>query len=698
MANLRGIGPLRLIRRLIDARRGDVRAMEDAYHLRGVMTFVAVFAITIGAPGIMLAYYGVAGLRADALATDAELQRRASNLAVEARRGVEGQFQRLEDAVNNRVKTGQSVSTGLGEMSPSLRVVLRFDANGDFAGAITREELDPTEDQELFLFTPFQEGRRAERAGRWAEAASLYGQAAREAHNPRYRATALYHRGRASQAAGDLTHAEAAWAELAGAGKLRDPDGFRVADLARLKLAEAALRRNPAEGTTRLRLLVDSLLADPWTIGRGGEAAVVRQAIDMLPTASASDAGWVQLARGREGERSSQLYWAERLLPELDSLGARGRLLRNDPGKFSYFRTESAVWAMTWTEAEQYAFALDLPRVLADVTALAARLGGPEGELVATLLAPDAAMPSHTLDRQSLAPWLQGWSVTVHPRDPEGLSNQRDAERRRGIGIIGLSVVMIVVGALLSASVVQRELDAARDKSDFAAHVSHELRSPITQIRLKAEALQLGLAVDEGARARHYDVIVRESERLSRLVDNVLDFAAIERGRKKYTFRPGDLGATVARAVEAARVSMEMRGMTVDLELPDDLPAVWHDADAVGQVLTNLLSNAAKYGQEAGWVGVRVRHAEGQVEVAVSDRGIGIAPEEQRSIFEQYYRSSDPNARRRKGTGIGLTIVKYIMEAHGGWVGVASAPNKGSTFTLYFPLRAPAGQAERVGA
>lgn len=673
--------------------------MADVYHLRGVITFVAIFAVTIGAPGVMLAYYGVAGLRAASLAGDAETQRRAATLAAEVKRAIAGQFERMEENVYNRVKTGQAVGTGLGELSAALRVVYRFDENGQFSPPFAREERDPADDQDLFFFHTLHEAREAERAGDLASAAHLFLAASREAHNPRFRAIALFHRARALQRAGDTSRAESLYRDLlTTTGRLREPEGHRLGDLARLKLGEIALQRNPAEGTAWLRELVDSLLAETWTIGRPGEAAVVQQALDLVAGTPARDGEWVQRARGRANERAQQLYWADRLLPELDSLGARGRLLRNEPGKFSYFRTETAVWAMTWTEAEQYALALELATVVRQAQLVAASLTGTDPVLVATLVPPDAQAREEPLERASLAPWLQGWSVAVHPADPEVMQAERDGERRRGVGIIGLSVVMIVVGALLSASLVQRELDAARDKSDFAAHVSHELRSPITQIRLKAEALQLGLAVDEPSRQRHYDVIVRESERLSRLVDNVLDFAAIERGRKKYTFRLGDLGATVARAVEAARVSMEMREMTLELTLPDDLPVVWHDPDAISQVLTNLLSNAAKYGQEARWVAVAVRVGAEEVEVDVVDRGIGIDPSEQRAIFEQYYRSSDPQAKRRKGTGIGLTIVKYIMEAHGGWVGVLSTPGKGSTFTLHFPLKTPAGTIERVGA
>jgi two-component system phosphate regulon sensor histidine kinase PhoR len=285
----------------------------------------------------------------------------------------------------------------------------------------------------------------------------------------------------------------------------------------------------------------------------------------------------------------------------------------------------------------------------------------------------------------------------AYPRDPEALSRRQAEEVRRGLGIVLLSVVMIGVGAFLSARLVRRELEAARLKSDFAANVSHELRSPITQIRLKAEALQLGLAETPEAQARHYDVIVREAERLSRMVDNMLDFAAIERGQKRYNLKPGDLSITVQNVVETARVAMETRAMTIEESYPEDLPPVWHDPEAVAQVVVNLLSNAAKYGQESGWIGVVVRARGDEVLVEVSDRGIGIDPAETQAIFEQYYRSNDPNARRKKGTGIGLTIVKYIMEAHGGSVTVRSTLGVGTTFVLHFPISRPAG-LDRQGA
>jgi signal transduction histidine kinase len=129
--------------------------------------------------------------------------------------------------------------------------------------------------------------------------------------------------------------------------------------------------------------------------------------------------------------------------------------------------------------------------------------------------------------------------------------------------------------------------------------------------------------------------------------------------------------------------------MDLEINIPHDLPEVLHDADAVAQCLINLISNAAKYSEPGGWIRVLGRRVEGGVELAVSDQGIGIAPHDLRRIFEPYFRSRDALARRRKGTGIGLTITRYIMEAHGGSISAQSRPGHGSTFTLRFPLDEP---------
>lgn len=290
-----------------------------------------------------------------------------------------------------------------------------------------------------------------------------------------------------------------------------------------------------------------------------------------------------------------------------------------------------------------------------------------------------------------MSPWLSGWSMVVAPRDPDALVSDLEQRRMRRVGIVLIAVVMIGVGALATARLVGNELQNARMKADFAANVSHELRSPITQIRLKAESLLFGLSVTPEEQQHDYQAIVRESERLSRLVDNVLDFSAIERGAKRYSLMPGDLAESVCTALDTVSASAELQSRNLDIDLDEPLPVVDHDPDAVAQCVINLVSNAAKYSDPHEPIVVRSRRRRGGAEIAVTDRGIGIPPADLRQIFDAFYRGGDKSVRQKKGTGIGLAITQYIMQAHNGRVEVVSTPGEGSTFSLWFPATAPVG-------
>ncbi|MEN9786081.1 MAG: hypothetical protein RLZZ299_1345 [Pseudomonadota bacterium] len=663
--------------------------MEDLYHLRGILTLTLLFGATVALPAVLLAYYGLVGLRAQQAAGAADVERRADSVLGALRREVERSFEGREARIGDRVASGASLTADLPDVDSTLRVVFQFDADADLVGAWLRPTTQAVPVSGARLFAPIAEAEHASPP----RAATLYAQAVREAKDPATRAWAQILRANTLVAEGKTSEAEAAYRRVAADdAAVRDPRGFRLGDLARLRLGELQRTREPLSGDAALRRLVEDVVEQAWLVGVGAEGAIARRALATV--ASRGTNAWTRAWQARLAERSEQAYWAQRLLPELDVLLGAGRPSRPSEPGVSWSRTPSAVWATAWKDDGRIVFAFDAGALSAEVERAAERLTADEGDLRVILVSPEQRTPSAALGTDVLSTRLAGWRAAAVPRDPEALAARQAEERLRGSGIVLLSILLLGVGAFASARLVQRELDLARDKADFAAHVSHELRSPITQIRLKAEALQLGLATSQEATARYYDAIVRESERLSRLVDNMLDFAAIERGVKKYTLRPGDLGGTIHRTVESARVAMETRRMTIELQLPDDLPPVWHDVDAVSQVMTNLLSNAAKYGQDAGWIGVTVEASPEEVRVAVSDRGIGIAREEQEHVFQQYWRSADPQARRRKGTGIGLTIVKYVMEAHGGRVVLQSAPGQGTTFTLHFPTRAPPAEAQ----
>jgi signal transduction histidine kinase len=423
-------------------------------------------------------------------------------------------------------------------------------------------------------------------------------------------------------------------------------------------------------------------------VGYGGEASIARRALDALTLAKRSP-DKVKQARARINERSDQLYWAEIVERELSIID----VYSPDQGLlYITAQADSAsVWATYSNENGSWSFSFDLTTLQHDLAAMVARLNELEPDLAVQLMLPGVSAPDTSMIARPLPAPLGSIQVSVQPADPEGLERVRQSAAQTRRIVILVSVFMVLMGVVFSARIVSREVENARVKADFAANVSHELRSPITQIRLKGEALQYGL-VDPGQDMQdHFDAIVREAERLSRLVDNVLDFAAIERGAKRYHLRQDDLIAVVWNTAEAMRATIEGQGLTLELDVPDDLRPIWIDREAIAQVLINLMSNAAKYGASGGWVGISIRQSHTGVDVSVSDRGIGISAEDSNQIFEHFYRSTDPNVRKKKGTGIGLTIVRYIVEAHGGTIAVDSAPNRGSTFTITFPFDPPTG-------
>jgi signal transduction histidine kinase len=226
----------------------------------------------------------------------------------------------------------------------------------------------------------------------------------------------------------------------------------------------------------------------------------------------------------------------------------------------------------------------------------------------------------------------------------------------------------------------------ARLKADFVANVSHDLKTPLSVIRMFGETLEMGRLPDEAARQEYYRVITRETERLTRLIDNVLDFSRIESGRRTYVPVPTAVEPLVRETVEGFSVPLAQQGFKVEVQVAPDLPEVPLDADAVAQALANLVDNAIKYSAERRSLGVEARAAEGHLVLEVADEGIGIPREEQSRIFDKFYRVGRSETQGRRGSGVGLALVRHVAEAHGGRVTVESRPGEGSRFTLWLPL------------
>jgi len=232
---------------------------------------------------------------------------------------------------------------------------------------------------------------------------------------------------------------------------------------------------------------------------------------------------------------------------------------------------------------------------------------------------------------------------------------------------------------------VSKEIALARLKSDFVSNVSHELRTPLSLIRLYAETLEMGRLKAPEKFQEYYQIIRKESERLTALINNILDFSRIEAGRKEYDFRETDLRELVANTLESYRYQIEQHGFTLEEKI-DAVPPMRVDREAVARSLVNLVNNALKYSQDQKYIGVNLYRENGAVKLEVIDHGIGIPNREQEKIFEKFYRVGDPLVHNTKGSGLGLSLVRHIAQAHGGKVSVDSAPGQGSKFTITLPV------------
>jgi signal transduction histidine kinase len=251
---------------------------------------------------------------------------------------------------------------------------------------------------------------------------------------------------------------------------------------------------------------------------------------------------------------------------------------------------------------------------------------------------------------------------------------------------------VIALGALMALCIVvigraaAREIRLAELKSNFVASVSHDLKTPLTLIQLFAESIELG-RVAGVARAREYAAVVNaEAKKLTRLIDNILDFSRIEAGLRQYAPAPHDLGELTAGVVASMARQFEQQEFTVSTHLAADLRPVHVDPVGVKQALENVLVNAVKYSGSARRFDVRVDEVDGYGRIRVTDYGIGIPAGLQRKIFRKFYRIHSSASSGPQGCGLGLAIVEHVVRAHGGFVRVDSAAGRGSTFALHFPI------------
>jgi len=264
--------------------------------------------------------------------------------------------------------------------------------------------------------------------------------------------------------------------------------------------------------------------------------------------------------------------------------------------------------------------------------------------------------------------------------------------------ILGGLSLLLAGGILLTYRSVSKEMALARLKSDFVSNVSHELRTPLSLIRLYAETLEMGRLTSPEKYQEYYRIIRKESERLTALINNILDFSRIEAGRKEYDFRETDLRELVHNTLDSYRYQIEQHGFDYEEKIADNVPPLRVDREAMARSLVNLVNNALKYSQDRKFIGVKLYRDNGSVKLEVEDHGIGIPQQEQNKIFEKFYRVGDPLVHNTKGSGLGLSLVRHIVQAHGGEVSVDSAPGQGSKFIIALPVNAEPNNSKAASA
>ena len=411
-------------------------------------------------------------------------------------------------------------------------------------------------------------------------------------------------------------------------------------------------------------------------------------------------------APGPENERFRRLLVASMLgemkidVPPYDQLRHLHSGSRGQSYLVSYWQKEQRgrrYLVVAWHDVPRIVHDL-FPTLYADAQQSRVNVVDADGRIV---FGPPIARTGLTLGRP-FETTLYKWTVNVAMASGEQLAAAVQRRRVLEMVLVGLSSLVVISGLIVVVMAADRERKLSNLKSDFVANVSHELKTPLSLVRMFGELLQSGRVESEEKRRQYLQIIVSESDRLAALIENVLDFAKVERGRQAYEFTQGNVGEVVARAVDACRVRAEREGVALELELGSGLGAVRLDERAIEIAVINLVDNALKYATDGRRIGVGVAEAGSAIEIRVSDQGPGIPADDRKRIFERFVRGRPSSGKQVRGSGIGLALVKHIAEAHGGKAWVEDAPQRGSVFVISIDARRkserPAGEATRAEA
>jgi signal transduction histidine kinase len=492
-----------------------------------------------------------------------------------------------------------------------------------------------------------------------AAAADSYRRAYEIARSEWERCFARVGLGRSYLKAGMTEEAERADRDtLRECGDVRDADGVPIALYAaeRLLAAGNGARNDPSAADYVLR----RASAPPWR--SPNEGLLLKSLLPRIGNPAAAGAQRALDVEIRSVEQISTLVQDPH-----DALGKLQQASRSAPGDLAWVGYGEEPWLLTLVSPASFATPL--------VMAVSSR----------QILPADVALRVAPTD--GTEPLGDGF-VDVYALWPPA----RFEESTAVSGVLYGSTIIFVLGAGLLAGYflirdVHREAETAAMRSHFVASVSHELKTPLTSIRAHAETLLMGRAAGPAMITDYLTTIVSESERLTRLVDSVLDFSRIEQGRKAYHLQTTPLDDVVRSAAKAMEYPLAQLGFTLTITCDGTAPTVRADREALTQAILNLLGNAMKYSGDSRAIEMRTGTRNDEAFVDVVDHGIGIPQDEQARIFNRFHRAQSVETTGIAGTGLGLTLALHVVEAHQGRIAVVSDPGNGSTFSVCIPLQ-----------